>query len=209
MRLVPVFPVFSLICYCHGIGPSEGYDKEEEEDISGGRQGKGGLERVTWVQMTPLSSTAVSPWTRRHPHCSSLGSSAAAGLTLSLPTTGCRLQGTWAQLLSPVQLFVNPWTEDSSVHGISHARILEWVAISSSKGSSQLIDHTCISCIAGGFFTINSTWEALCRVQKAPKWQKKKICFGELHFKTIECAKKLSLVLVNFWVIGPQLLMKK
>ena len=132
---------------------------------------KGGLERVTWVQMTPLSSTAVSPWTRRHPHCPSLGSSVAAGLTLFLPTIGCRLQGMWAQLLSPVQLFVNPWTEDSSVHGISQARILEWVAISSSKGSSQLIDHTCISCIAGGFFTINSTWEALCRVQEAPKWQ--------------------------------------
>ena len=40
-----------------------------------------------------------------------------------------------------------------------------------SRGSSQSRIQTCISCIAGGFFTINSTWEALCRVQKAPKWQ--------------------------------------
>ena len=33
----------------------------------------------------------------------------------------------------------------SSVHGISQARILEWVAISSSKGSSLPKDGTCIS----------------------------------------------------------------
>ena len=37
---------------------------------------------------------------------------------------------------SHVQLFVTPWTaQQSSVHGISQARIPEWVAISFSKGS--------------------------------------------------------------------------
>ena len=44
----------------------------------------------------------------------------------------------------------------SSVHGILQARILEWIAISSSRGSSQLRDWTrvpWISCIVGGFFT--------------------------------------------------------
>ena len=35
----------------------------------------------------------------------------------------------------------------SSVHGISHERMLGWVAISSSRGSSQPRDQTCISCI--------------------------------------------------------------
>ena len=35
----------------------------------------------------------------------------------------------------------------SSVHGISQTKILEWVAISSSKGSSWLRDWTHISCI--------------------------------------------------------------
>ena len=35
----------------------------------------------------------------------------------------------------------------SSVHVIFQVRILEWVAISSSKGSSSLRDQTCISCI--------------------------------------------------------------
>ena len=36
----------------------------------------------------------------------------------------------------------------SSVHGILQARILEWVAISSSRGSSQPRDQTCISCVS-------------------------------------------------------------
>ena len=35
-----------------------------------------------------------------------------------------------------------------SVHGISQATILEWVAISFSRGSSWLRDQTCISCVA-------------------------------------------------------------
>ena len=44
----------------------------------------------------------------------------------------------------------------SSVHGFIQARILEWVAIPSSRGSSRPRDPTCSSCAprsAGGFFT--------------------------------------------------------
>ena len=41
----------------------------------------------------------------------------------------------------------------SSVCGIFQARVLEWIAISSSKGSSQSRDQTCVSCIIGGFLT--------------------------------------------------------
>ena len=37
---------------------------------------------------------------------------------------------------------------DSSVHGISQARILEWLTISFSRGSSWLRDWTCTSCIS-------------------------------------------------------------
>ena len=37
--------------------------------------------------------------------------------------------------------------QGSSVHGISQARLLEWVAISFSRGSSQTRDRTCISCV--------------------------------------------------------------
>ena len=41
----------------------------------------------------------------------------------------------------------------SSVHGISQTRILEWLAISSSRGSPWPRDWTHVPCIAGGFFT--------------------------------------------------------
>ena len=43
---------------------------------------------------------------------------------------------------------------DSSLHGILQARVLEWVAMPSSRGSSQPRDRTQVSCIAGGFFTV-------------------------------------------------------
>ena len=41
----------------------------------------------------------------------------------------------------------------SSVHGIFPGGILDWVAISSSRRSSQPRDRTCVSCIAVGFLT--------------------------------------------------------
>ena len=41
----------------------------------------------------------------------------------------------------------------SSVHGIFQARILEWVAISFSRGSSRPRDQTWLSCIASRCFT--------------------------------------------------------
>ena len=41
----------------------------------------------------------------------------------------------------------------SSVHGILQARILEWVVIPFSKGSSWLRDWTQVSYIVGRFFT--------------------------------------------------------
>ena len=42
----------------------------------------------------------------------------------------------------------------SSVHEILQARILEWIAIPFSRGSSQPRDGTQVSCIAGRFLTI-------------------------------------------------------
>ena len=46
----------------------------------------------------------------------------------------------------------------SSVHGILQARLLGWVAIPFSKGSSSPPrDWTQVSCIAGGFFTVWAT----------------------------------------------------
>ena len=51
----------------------------------------------------------------------------------------------------------------SSVHGILQARLLEWVTISFSRGSSRLRDQThisCVPCIAGRFFRHQAPWEA-------------------------------------------------
>ena len=48
----------------------------------------------------------------------------------------------------------------SSVHGILQPRILEWVAISFSRGSSQPKDWTRVSCIAGRLFSIWATRKA-------------------------------------------------
>ena len=46
---------------------------------------------------------------------------------------------------------------------ILQASILEWVAFSFSRGSSQPRDRTQVSCIAGGFFPSWATREAQCR----------------------------------------------
>ena len=47
-----------------------------------------------------------------------------------------------------------------SVHGIFQARVLEWVAISFSRGSFRPRDRTQVSCIAGRCFTVWATREA-------------------------------------------------
>ena len=49
----------------------------------------------------------------------------------------------------------------SSVHGILQARILEWVAIPSSRGSSWPKDQTQVSRTAGRLFTVWATREVL------------------------------------------------
>ena len=63
-----------------------------------------------------------------------------------------------------VQLFATPWTVAHQAPlstGILQARILEWAAMSSSRGSSQPRDQTQVSHTSGRFFTIWATREAL------------------------------------------------
>ena len=67
------------------------------------------------------------------------------------------------QLLSQVRLFLTPWTvahQAPLFRGILQARILEWVAMTSSRESSQLRDRTQVSHIAGRFFIIWATSKA-------------------------------------------------
>ena len=67
-------------------------------------------------------------------------------------------------LLSHVRLFATP-TDCSlpgfSVHGILQARILGWLAILFSKGTSQSRDRTLVSCITGRFLTFWVTGKIL------------------------------------------------
>ena len=52
-------------------------------------------------------------------------------------------------------------TPDSSVHGILQARILESGCLAFSRASSRPKDWTQVSHLAGRFFTIWATWEAM------------------------------------------------
>ena len=64
-------------------------------------------------------------------------------------------------LANPCLIFCNPMDYSppgSSVHEISQARVLEQVAISFSRKSSQLRDRIHISCLAGRFFTTKPPW---------------------------------------------------
>ena len=58
----------------------------------------------------------------------------------------------------------------SSVHEILQARILEWVAVPSSKVSSQSRNWTCVSyvspALAGRFFTTSASWKPQNHVRK-------------------------------------------
>ena len=56
----------------------------------------------------------------------------------------------------------------SSVHGIFQAIVLEWIAISFSRGSSQPRDQTQVSCIVGGFFISWATRETITTLDHTP-----------------------------------------
>ena len=58
---------------------------------------------------------------------------------------------------------------DSSVHGILQARILEWIAIPFSRGSSWPKNWTWVSCIVCRFFTVWATREVPLGNQIKPK----------------------------------------
>ena len=72
----------------------------------------------------------------------------------------------------------------SSVQGVLQARILEWVAMPSSRGSSQPRDQIQVSCIAGGFFTVWAIREALLVACYA--FSPKNRPFGQMFFPCSE-----------------------
>ena len=86
----------------------------------------------------------------------------------------------------------------SSVHGIFQARILEWVAISFSRGSSRPRNRTQVSRITGRFQLISSyTWGnrprdiSTARSSHVAKWQSQ-----DLNPSRAVCTESLDLALV-------------
>ena len=75
-----------------------------------------------------------------------------AKIQFSCPVCVCVCARAHMHLVAQLCLTLcNPWDYSppgSSVHGILQARILEWVAISSSGGSSQPRDQTHVSCVS-------------------------------------------------------------
>ena len=92
--------------------------------------------------------------------------------------------------LSRVWVFATPW---AVVRGILQARMLEWVAIRLSRGSSQSRDWTQVSCIAGRFFTTWAIREALIEkrvVLKCLTIIVNLLCFLSVLFLFVSCIFK-------------------
>ena len=92
----------------------------------------------------------------------------------------------------------------SSVHGILQARILEWVAIPFSRGSSRPRDWTHlsnVSCITGRFFTTGATCKA--KQNKNPDQMIVKVLSENLWLVSTSLDKLTSrgFHLMKFWEI--------
>ena len=137
--------------------------------------------RETWVQYLgwedllekemAIHSSILAwkiPWTEKPGRLESMGSHKVGHdwmTSLSLFFFKLNIVYTWV-LSEVAQLCLtlcNPMhcsLPASSLHGILQVRILEWVAISFSRGSSWPRDLTRVSCIAGRCFNLWATREA-------------------------------------------------
>ena len=101
----------------------------------------------SWRKVGQFSSHKGSPW-GIHPLCHQEVTNSSPSGTLKAEQAKnqclCSVDESCPTLCNPRDC--SP--PGSSVHGILRARILEWVAISFSRGSSQLRDRTRISCVS-------------------------------------------------------------
>ena len=87
----------------------------------------------------------------------------------------------------------------SSVHGIFQAKILEWVAISFSRGFSQLRDQTCATYTAGRCFSTEPPGK--------PRWVNNRILLRWLKFErlTISSVSKYMKQLEFSYIVDEKL----
>ena len=81
----------------------------------------------------------------------------------------------------------------SSVHRILQARILNWVVIPFSRGSSQPRDWTWISCTAGRFFTIWATRKAQIGSKLFHILKFKQTSIGQIYFTMESSSSKMGI----------------
>ena len=92
----------------------------------------------------------------------------------------------------------------SAVHGIFQARILEWAAISFSRGSSQSRDRTRVACIADKLFTVWATREALQNWKRnylSPMRLIKSECIQFLALKHKICSKSQVILFQRLTIV--------
>ena len=110
-------------------------------------------------------------------------------------------------VLSRVQLFATLWTVACSAPlsmGILQARILEWVAMPSSRGSFQPRDWTQVFHIAGRFFTDWATKKPWANATSFSVWWSPhwghiwKTCISEAHLRFFVLA--IAIVMIYPWL---------
>ena len=120
-------------------------------------------------------------------------------LIKSLTRSLARVVAIW--LLRHVLLFSDPVhcsLPGSSVHGISQVRILEWVAISFSRGSSWPRDWTLITCIGRRILYHWNTWEAPGTLVSSNYWKTSvRKCRWDIVLKYSGSAAKILLTHAN------------
>ena len=115
------------------------------------------IRKITWDELPPQLHRLSVNW------------GISGSTVLRSPRIHCWVK---VESLSRVRLFATPMDHNlpgSSVHRIFQARVLEWVAISFSRGSSWPSDQTRVSHIAGRHYRLShqgSPTEALL----PPKW---------------------------------------
>ena len=109
--------------------------------------------RIDWFDLLAVQGTLKSLLQQHNSKASVLQSSAFFTVQLSLLVLVLVAQSCLT-LCDPMDC-MDCSLSGSSVHGILQARILEWVAILFSRGSSQPRDQTQVSCIAGTFYHLS------------------------------------------------------
>ena len=122
----------------------------------------------SWDREDPLKKRMVTyssilswgiPWTEEPGRLQSMGSQSVGHNWATNTHNICEVKvaQSYLTLCNPMDCSLSA----SYVLGILQARILEWIAMPSSRGSSQPRDGIRVSCIAGGFFTVWDTREVV------------------------------------------------